>query len=84
MSWTRSGGKLTWLVKKRYQVSRLFVMHRAGEGRVTAWPTPKGKTEVQSFLGFANFYRWFIEGYSRIASPVTDLTEREKATIEGA
>jgi hypothetical protein len=25
------------------------------------------------FLGFANFYRWFIEGYSRVARPLSDL-----------
>jgi hypothetical protein len=29
---------------------------------------------VQQFLGFANFYWWFIEGYSRIANPLTNLT----------
>ncbi len=44
---------------------------------VTTWPTPKSKVEVQSFLGFANFYRRFIEGYSRIASPLTDLTRKD-------
>jgi len=27
---------------------------------VTKWPAPTNKKEVQSFLGFTNFYRWFI------------------------
>ena len=31
---------------------------------VREWPTPKNKKEVQQFLGFVNFYRRFIEGYS--------------------
>jgi hypothetical protein len=31
---------------------------------VTEWPTPMMKREVQSFLGFANFYHRFIEGFS--------------------
>ncbi len=29
--------------------------------------------EVQVFLGFANFYRRFIEGYSRVVGPITNL-----------
>jgi hypothetical protein len=31
---------------------------------ITEWPTPTNKKEVQSFLGFTNFYRRFIEGFS--------------------
>ena len=31
------------------------------------WPEPKSITEVQQFLGFTGFYRYFIEGYSNIA-----------------
>jgi len=41
---------------------------------VREWPAPKNKKEVQQFLGFVNFYRRFIEGYSRIAKPLTELT----------
>ena len=33
---------------------------------IKAWPEPKTVKEVQAFLGTANFYRRFIEGYSRI------------------
>ena len=32
---------------------------------VRDWPTPRNKKEVQQFLGFVNFYRRFIEGYSK-------------------
>jgi len=32
---------------------------------------------IQSFLGFANFYRMFIQDYSRITTPLTHLTRKE-------
>ena len=43
------------------------------------WPEPKKVKDVQSFLGFANFYRCFIHGYSEIVLPLTRLTQ--KATL---
>ena len=45
--------------------------------RVSEWPTPTNRKEVQSFLGFVNFYRRFIEGFSHIAQPLFDLTKTE-------
>ena len=39
------------------------------------WPIPSRKKQVQSFLGFANYYRNFIAGYSEKARPLTRLTE---------
>ena len=39
------------------------------------WPEPESVREVQSFLGFANFYRQFVKGFSRIAHPLTDTTK---------
>ena len=44
---------------------------------VLDWKTPESLTEVQSFLGFANFYRRFIQNYSRVARPLTELTKKE-------
>ena len=41
---------------------------------VQQWQTPRCIKDVQSFLGFANFYRRFVAGYSRIAAPLTALT----------
>ena len=43
---------------------------------VREWPTPKKLKDVQAFMGFANFYRRFIEGFSEIARPLTDLTKK--------
>ncbi|GAA5916771.1 hypothetical protein JCM5296_001318 [Sporobolomyces johnsonii] len=44
---------------------------------VRSWPLPTNVKEVQSFLGFANFYRRFIQGYSKIALPLTRLTKKK-------
>ena len=43
---------------------------------ILEWPVPKSVKEVQSFLGFANFYRKFIDNYSRLATPLTTLTRK--------
>ena len=40
------------------------------------WPTPRKVKDVQSFLGFANFYRRFIPYYSDIVVPLTWLTRK--------
>jgi len=44
---------------------------------VLHWKTPESLTEVQSFLGFANFYWRFILDYSRVGRPLTELTKKE-------
>src|SRR5882724_603587 len=38
------------------------------------WPEPRKVKDIQSFLGFANFYRHFIFRYSEITVPLTRLT----------
>ena len=38
---------------------------------VKKWPEPKSVRDIQVFLGFANFYRQFIQGFSKIAAPLT-------------
>ena len=41
---------------------------------VKAWPCPKSATEVRSFLGLANYFRRFIQGFSKLAIPLVNLT----------
>ena len=40
------------------------------------WPKPQKIKDVQSFLGFANFYRHFIDNYSNIVTLLTCLTRK--------
>jgi hypothetical protein len=40
---------------------------------IVSWPTPRNVTQLQSFLGLANYYRRFVKGYSGIAAPLTAL-----------
>ena len=44
---------------------------------VADWLAPTNKKEVQSFLGFTNFYRRFIQDFSHHACPLFNLTKNE-------
>ncbi|XP_058753209.1 uncharacterized protein LOC131626411 [Vicia villosa] len=48
---------------------------------VLQWETPKSATEIKSFLGLAGYYRRFIEGFSKLALPLTKLTCKGKVFI---
>ncbi|GKA46459.1 putative reverse transcriptase domain-containing protein [Tanacetum coccineum] len=41
--------------------------------------SPKTPTEIRQFLGLAGYYRRFIEGFSKIAKPMTKLTQKKVA-----
>nr|GEU95146.1 putative reverse transcriptase domain-containing protein [Tanacetum cinerariifolium] len=47
----------------------------------TAPETPTIPIEVRQFLGLAGYYRRFIEGFSKIAKPLTKLTQKNKKYI---
>ena len=50
------------------------------EGKIQVildWPEPRNVRDVQSFLGFANFYRHFITRYSDIVVPLTRLLRKD-------
>ncbi|KAJ7971607.1 Retrotransposon protein, putative, Ty3-gypsy subclass [Quillaja saponaria] len=63
-----------------------FLGHIIEQGRVRmdldkvkaiqVWKTPTSVTELRSFLGLANYYRRFVEGYSRRAAPLTELLKK--------
>ncbi|GJV29653.1 hypothetical protein Tco_1386101 [Tanacetum coccineum] len=41
------------------------------------WTSPKSPMEIRQFLGLAGYYRRFIEGFSKIAKPITKLTQKK-------
>nr|KYP46662.1 Retrovirus-related Pol polyprotein from transposon 17.6 [Cajanus cajan] len=48
---------------------------------VLQWERPRTVTDIQSFVGLAGYYRRFIEGFSRIVAPLTQLTRKEQPFI---
>lgn len=40
---------------------------------VAKWPPPKTVSELRSFLGFASYYRRFVEGFAKLAAPLHRL-----------
>nr|GFC42449.1 putative reverse transcriptase domain-containing protein [Tanacetum cinerariifolium] len=51
--------------------SEWIMMDPAKVKAITKWPRPTSVTEVHSFLGLAGYYRRFVEGFSRLALPLT-------------
>nr|GEY53669.1 putative reverse transcriptase domain-containing protein [Tanacetum cinerariifolium] len=47
---------------------------------VKDWASRKSPTEIRQFLGLAGYYRRFIEGFSKIAKPMTKLTQKKETT----
>jgi len=66
----------------------MFLGHLIGEGQVkmdpqkiqaiVEWSAPKSVPELRSFLGLANYYRRFIEGYSKKTTPLSDLLKKNR------
>jgi len=44
---------------------------------VIEWPVPKSVKDVQKFLGLANYYRWFVKDFAKIAKPLYEMTRKE-------
>ena len=43
---------------------------------VMNWKQPKSVSEIRSFLGLAGYYRRFIQDFSKLAKPMTHLTQK--------
>nr|KYP44182.1 Retrovirus-related Pol polyprotein from transposon 297 family [Cajanus cajan] len=48
---------------------------------VLQWERPRTVTDIRSFMGLAGYYRRFIEGFSKIVVPLTQLTRKEQPFI---
>jgi hypothetical protein len=66
----------------------LFLSHIISEGEISVdpskvkdvlrWNTPQNVLNIRSFLGLAGYYRRFIEGFSKISKPMTELLQKSK------
>jgi hypothetical protein len=64
-----------------------FLSHIIEDGKISPNPAiieavsnakpPKNVKQIQSFLGLASYYRKFIKNFSRIASPLINLTKKD-------
>ena len=59
---------------------RVFSRPSENRGHVD-WKPPTNVTKVRSFLGLVGYYRKFVEGFSKIATPLTKLTRKEEKFI---
>ncbi|MCI46524.1 retrotransposon protein putative Ty3-gypsy subclass, partial [Trifolium medium] len=48
---------------------------------VSQWGTPESVSEIRSILGLAGYYRRFIEGFSKLVLPLTQLTRKDQAFV---
>ena len=53
-------------------------MQREKVDSILSWPTPRNTKDVQKFMGLANYYRWFIRDFSRIAKPLNMLVGKDR------
>jgi hypothetical protein len=48
---------------------------------VLDWKPPMTVSEVQGFLGWTGYYRWFILNFSKIVKPITELLKKENKYV---
>ena len=44
---------------------------------ILEWPSPKNITKLRGFIGICTYYRKFVKGFSKLTSPLTDLTKKD-------
>ena len=96
----KEAGLCTLLKKSTFHVTEVeylgYIISKDGVSmaqdkvqRILEWPAPRTEpkhivTDVRSFIGFCNFYRRFIEGYSKICKPLNDLTKKDTVLVWSA
>jgi len=69
--------RVTRRVMELLHKNNLFLKPEKCEFEKTEVPTPSNRKEVQSFLGFTNLYPRFIQGFSHLACPLFNLTQKD-------
>ena len=54
----------------------IFVDEKKTE-KVGKYPIPKSQTEVRSFLGLCNYYRRFVKNFSKLATPLNQILQKD-------
>jgi hypothetical protein len=50
---------------------------------IQEWPEPRTVRDIRVFIGFMNYYRRFIANFSRLALPLTKLTQKGPEAARG-
>jgi hypothetical protein len=50
---------------------------------ISEWPKPRTVRDIRVFIGFMNYYRRFIAGFSKLALPLTKLTQKGPGAARG-
>ena len=45
---------------------------------VQTWPAPTSTHQMQQFLGLSNYFREYVQGYSKLVGPLTDIASVQK------
>jgi hypothetical protein len=68
-------------VTKEVQHGECIVVDPVKVEVIMEWPTPMNMQEVYIFIGLAGYYRFFVEGFSKITNPITELQKKNKKFI---
>ena len=49
---------------------------------IMEWPMPTNVIEVRSFMGLEGYYRWFVEGFSKIANRHRIAEEEQEVFLD--
>ena len=44
--------------------------------KVVDWPVPRSVKDVQKFLGFVNYYIWFVKDFARVSKPLHEMMKK--------